>query len=81
VLQCPAHDQSDRGISGTVADRDMGVYCVPNPGVDMRVKVAAVQWGPYPARVNLVGPGVTRTPMSGKPEQLPGWVEGLTAAC
>jgi NAD(P)-dependent dehydrogenase (short-subunit alcohol dehydrogenase family) len=65
-------------ISGTVADRDMGAYCVSKTGIDMLVKVAAVEWGRYGIRVNAVGPGVTRTPMLGKPEQLPGWVEGLT---
>jgi NAD(P)-dependent dehydrogenase (short-subunit alcohol dehydrogenase family) len=64
-------------ISGTVADRDMGAYCVSKAGVDMLVKVAAVEWGGYGIRVNAVGPGVTRTPMLAKPEQLPGWVEGL----
>jgi NAD(P)-dependent dehydrogenase (short-subunit alcohol dehydrogenase family) len=65
-------------ISGTVADRDMGAYCVSKAGVDMLVKVAAVEWGSHGIRVNAVGPGVTRTPMLAKPEQLPGWVEGLT---
>jgi NAD(P)-dependent dehydrogenase (short-subunit alcohol dehydrogenase family) len=65
-------------ISGTVADRDMGAYCVSKAGVDMLVKVAAVEWGGYDIRVNAVGPGVTRTPMLAKPEQLPGWVEGLS---
>jgi NAD(P)-dependent dehydrogenase (short-subunit alcohol dehydrogenase family) len=65
-------------ISGTVADRDMGAYCVSKAGVDMLVKVAAVEWGSYGIRVNAVGPGVTRTPMLAKPEQLPGWVEGLS---
>lgn len=65
-------------ISGTLADRDMGAYCVSKAGVDMLVKVAAVEWGGYGIRVNAVGPGVTRTPMLAKPEQLPGWVEGLT---
>ena len=65
-------------ISGSVADRDMGAYCVSKAGVDMLVKVAAVEWGSYGIRVNAVGPGVTRTPMLAKPEQLPGWVEGLT---
>jgi NAD(P)-dependent dehydrogenase (short-subunit alcohol dehydrogenase family) len=65
-------------ISGTVADRDMGAYCVSKAGVDMLVKVAAVEWGGYGIRVNAVGPGVTRTPMLAKPEQLPGWVEGLS---
>jgi len=65
-------------ISGTVADRDMGVYCVSKAGIDMLVKVAAAEWGGFGIRVNAVGPGVTRTPMLGKPEQLPGWVDGLT---
>jgi NAD(P)-dependent dehydrogenase (short-subunit alcohol dehydrogenase family) len=64
-------------ISGTVADRDMGAYCVSKAGVDMRVKVAAVGWGPHAIRVNAVGPGVTRTPMLAEAERLPGWVDGL----
>ena len=65
-------------ISGTVADRDMGAYCVSKAGVDMLVKVAAVEWGSYGIRVNAVGPGVTRTPMlAERRERLPGWVEGL----
>ncbi|MGB8391857.1 SDR family NAD(P)-dependent oxidoreductase [Mycobacterium sp.] len=65
-------------ISGTLADPDMGAYCVSKAGVNMLVKVAAVEWGGYGIRVNAVGPGVTRTPMLAKPEQLPGWVEGLS---
>jgi NAD(P)-dependent dehydrogenase (short-subunit alcohol dehydrogenase family) len=65
-------------ISGTVADRDMGAYCVSKAGVDMLVRVAATEWGVHGIRVNAVGPGVTRTPMLAKPEQLPGWVDGLT---
>lgn len=65
-------------ICGTVADRDLGAYCVSKAGLNMLVKVAAVEWGGYGIRVNAVGPGVTRTPMLGQPEQLPGWVEGLT---
>ncbi|OBB84122.1 SDR family NAD(P)-dependent oxidoreductase [Mycobacterium sp. 852002-30065_SCH5024008] len=65
-------------ISGTVADRDMGAYCVSKAGVDMLVKVAASEWGVHGIRVNAVGPGVTRTPMLAKPEQLPGWVEALS---
>ena len=65
-------------ISGTLADRDMGAYCVSKAGIDMLVRVAAAEWGVYGIRVNAVGPGVTRTPMLAKPEQLPGWVQGLT---
>ena len=65
-------------ISGTLADRDMGAYCVSKAGIDMLVRVAATEWGVHGIRVNAVGPGVTRTPMLAKPEQLPGWTEGLT---
>lgn len=65
-------------ISGTLADRDMGAYCVSKAGIDMLVRVAAGEWGTHGIRVNAVGPGVTRTPMLANPEQLPGWVEGLT---
>jgi NAD(P)-dependent dehydrogenase (short-subunit alcohol dehydrogenase family) len=65
-------------ISGTLADRDMGAYCVSKAGIDMLVRVAAAEWGAHGIRVNAVGPGVTRTPMLAKPHQLPGWVEGLT---
>jgi NAD(P)-dependent dehydrogenase (short-subunit alcohol dehydrogenase family) len=64
-------------ISGTVVDRDMGAYCVSKAGVDMLVKIAAVEWGSYGIRVNAVGPGVTRTPMLVEAERLPGWVDGL----
>ena len=64
-------------ISGTLVDRDMGAYCVSKAGVDMLVKIAAVEWGSYGIRVNAVGPGVTRTPMLVDAERLPGWVDGL----
>ena len=65
-------------ISGTLVDRDMGAYCVSKAGIDMLVRVAAAEWGAHGIRVNAIGPGVTRTPMLAKPEQLPGWVESLT---
>lgn len=64
-------------ISGSVADRDMGAYCVSKAAADMLIRVAAVEWGALGIRVNGVGPGVTRTPMLPAPERLPGWVEGL----
>jgi NAD(P)-dependent dehydrogenase (short-subunit alcohol dehydrogenase family) len=65
-------------ISGSIADRDMGAYCVSKAGIDMLIRVAAAEWGGHGIRVNAVGPGVTRTPMLAKPERLSGWVEGLT---
>jgi len=65
-------------ISGVIADRDMGAYCVTKAGIDMLVRVAAEEWGPHGIRVNAVGPGVTRTPMLAEAEKLPGWVDALT---
>ena len=65
-------------ISGTVVDRSMGAYCASKAAVDMLVKVAATEWGVHGIRVNAVGPGVTRTPMLARPEDLPGWGEGMT---
>ncbi|MEB3981037.1 SDR family NAD(P)-dependent oxidoreductase [Mycobacterium sp. 663a-19] len=65
-------------ISGTLADRDMGAYCVSKAGVDMLVRVAAAEWGGHGIRVNAVGPGVTRTPMLTDAERLPGWVDALS---
>jgi NAD(P)-dependent dehydrogenase (short-subunit alcohol dehydrogenase family) len=64
-------------ISGTLADRDMGAYCVSKAGIDMLVRIAATEWGVHGIRVNAVGPGVTRTPMLADAAQLPGWVDGL----
>jgi NAD(P)-dependent dehydrogenase (short-subunit alcohol dehydrogenase family) len=64
-------------ISGTLADRNSGAYCVSKAGVDMLVRVAAVEWGRYGIRVNAVGPGVTQTPMLGNAAALPGWVDEL----
>ena len=77
VVACAGVGASGSSISGTVADDHMGAYCVSKAGVDMLVKVAAVEWGRYGIRVNAVGPGVTRTPMLATPEQLPGWVEAI----
>jgi NAD(P)-dependent dehydrogenase (short-subunit alcohol dehydrogenase family) len=65
-------------ISGTLSDRNMGAYCVSKAGVDMLVRIAAVEWGVHGIRVNAVGPGATRTPMLGDASALPGWVAGLT---
>jgi NAD(P)-dependent dehydrogenase (short-subunit alcohol dehydrogenase family) len=66
-------------ISGTLADQDMGAYCVSKAAVDMLIRVAAVEWGAHGIRVNAVGPGVTLTPLLGDPERRnPGWAAELT---
>ena len=43
-------------ISGTLADRDMGAYCVSKAGIDMLVRVSATEWGVHGIRVNASGP-------------------------
>ncbi|HZQ30194.1 MAG TPA: SDR family oxidoreductase [Mycobacterium sp.] len=88
TMRAVAHAMIDAGvagsivavssISGTIADRDMGAYCVSKAGIDMLVRVAACEWGSRGIRVNAVGPGVTRTPMLSQAQQLPGWVDTLT---
>lgn len=65
-------------ISGTLADRDMGAYCVSKAGVDMLVKIAAVEWGVHGIRVNAIGPGVTRTPMLPGADTWPAWLDGVS---
>jgi NAD(P)-dependent dehydrogenase (short-subunit alcohol dehydrogenase family) len=65
-------------ISGTIADQDVGPYCVSKAGVDMLVRVAAVEWGTHGIRVNAIGPGVTQTPLLGDLEtRNPGWADEL----
>ncbi len=64
-------------ISGTLADVSAGAYCVSKAGVDMLVRVAALEWGRHGIRVNAVGPGVTQTPLLGNATAIPGWVDEL----
>jgi NAD(P)-dependent dehydrogenase (short-subunit alcohol dehydrogenase family) len=53
-------------VSGRLADRGMGLYCMSKAALSMFVRVAAVEWGDLGIRVNAVAPGVTRTPMLGQ---------------
>ncbi len=62
-------------ISGRVADRGMGAYCASKAALDMLVRVAACEWGPFGIRVNAVAPGVTDTPMLDRAGQVPGWLD------
>jgi NAD(P)-dependent dehydrogenase (short-subunit alcohol dehydrogenase family) len=55
-------------VSARLADRTMGIYCASKAALSMLVRVAADEWGPDGLRVNAVAPGVTRTPMLGRPE-------------
>jgi NAD(P)-dependent dehydrogenase (short-subunit alcohol dehydrogenase family) len=63
-------------VSGRIADRSMGLYCVSKAALDMVVKVAAAEWAPA-IRVNAVAPGVTDTPMLGAAPRERGWLAGV----
>lgn len=63
-------------VSGSLADRGMGLYCASKAAADMLVRVAAVEWAEHGIRVNAVAPGVTETPMLG-PVRPGGWTDGV----
>lgn len=42
----------------------LGAYCAAKAGVAMLTQVATLELAPYGIRVNCVGPGLTRTPLS-----------------
>ncbi|CAN5443715.1 SDR family NAD(P)-dependent oxidoreductase [soil metagenome] len=42
----------------------MGAYCASKAGVAMLVQVAAIELGPKQIRVNAIGPGLVRTPLT-----------------
>lgn len=53
----------------------MGAYCASKAGVAMLVEVAALELGPKGIRVNAVGPGLVRTPLTEGAFSLPGIVD------
>lgn len=53
----------------------MGAYCSSKAGVAMLVQVAALELGPAGIRVNAVGPGLVRTPLTEGAFHLPGIVQ------
>lgn len=53
----------------------MGAYCSSKAAVAMLVQVAAQELGPDGIRVNAIGPGFVRTPLTEGAFQLPGIVE------
>jgi NAD(P)-dependent dehydrogenase (short-subunit alcohol dehydrogenase family) len=53
----------------------MSAYCASKAGVAMLTQVAAMELGPAGIRVNAVGPGLVRTPLTEGSWHLPGLVE------
>ena len=53
-------------INSIVANPGASAYCASKGGVLMLGRTLALDWAPHGIRVNIVGPGVTNTPMSAK---------------
>ena len=65
------------------AGQGLSAYCAAKAGVAMLTQVAALELAPYGIRVNCVGPGLTRTPLTKRwfnsDAILKNWLEAIPA--
>lgn len=62
-------------VGGVLGVPTQAPYCVSKAGLGMLTKVMAISLAPHGIRVNAVGPGPIRTPMTSAIESDPGLVE------
>ena len=67
-------------INATQATAGLAAYCSAKSGVTMLTKVSALELGPHGIRVNAVGPGHTKTPMTTRARDVPGFDEAMIGA-
>ena len=67
-------------INATHATAGLAAYCAAKAGVVMLTKVAALELGQYGIRVNAIGPGHTRTPLTARARDVPGFDEAMVGA-
>ena len=67
-------------INATQASPGLSAYCAAKSGVTMLTKVSALELGPHNIRVNAVGPGHTKTPMTERAREMPGFDEAMIGA-
>ncbi len=67
-------------INATQATAGLAAYCSAKSGVTMLTKVSALELGPHGIRVNAVGPGHTKTPMTERARDVPGFDEAMIGA-
>ena len=69
TLQASARAMVDAGVAGSI----VAVSSISGTVADDHMGAYCVS----KAGVDMLGPGVTRTPMLATPEQLPGWIEAI----
>ena len=67
-------------INATQATAGLAAYCAAKAGVVMLTKVSALELGQYGIRVNAIGPGHTRTPLTARARDVPGFDEAMVGA-
>ena len=67
-------------INATQATKGLSAYCSAKAGVAMLTRVAALELGEHGIRVNAIGPGHTRTPMTSRAREVDGFDEAMIGA-
>lgn len=67
-------------INATQASKGLAAYCSAKAGVAMLTKVSALELGEHGIRVNAIGPGHTRTPMTERARDVDGFDEAMIGA-
>ncbi len=67
-------------INASQASAGLSAYCAAKAGVVMLTKVSALELGPHRIRVNAIGPGHTKTPLTERARDMPGFDEAMIGA-
>ncbi len=67
-------------INATQASKGLSAYCSAKAGVAMLTRVSALELGEHGIRVNAIGPGHTRTPLTARARDLAGFDEAMIGA-
>ena len=62
-------------IRAVVTEPGQSVYGMTKAGIVQLAKSAATEWAPSGVRVNVIGPGVTETPLTAPIKAVPEWYQ------
>ena len=66
-------------IRAMVTEPGQSVYGMTKAGIVQLAKSAATEWAPSGVRVNVIGPGVTETPLTAPIKAVPEWYQAYAA--